>query len=137
MKEDVIRVVICEPGKAAYGKEIRSDGKTIREILGGSIESHHPFWPEKAEDSSTMLILCNEGGKILELPCCRALTDDDGFVYDIVHGTFIICAANRQSGCFCSLSPIQEEIAMQTFGKPEMVFEDSDAGVVLVFPHFA
>lgn len=135
MKEQHIKVIICAPDKAAYTMEIKNNGDTIREILGGLIESHHPFWPEKTRETADMYILCNEDGKFLDLPRNRALMDDEGLVYDVVHGTIIICALNRESGDFCSLSPTQEKIAMQMFGMPEHFVEDKDTGMVLVIPY--
>ena len=47
MKEQHIKVIICAPDKVAYAKEIKNNGDTIRKNLGGLMESHHPFWPEK------------------------------------------------------------------------------------------
>ena len=135
MKEQHITEIICDPEKAAYTKEIKNNGDTIREILGGLMESHHPFWPKKTRETADMFVLCNEEGKFLDLPRCRALIDDEGSVYDIVHGTFIICAVDRDSGDFCSLSPIQENIAMQLFGPAERYITDADTGMVLVVPY--
>lgn len=66
MKEQHIKVIICAPDKAAYTMEIKNNGDTIREILGGLIESHHPFWPEKTRETADMYILCNEDGKFLD-----------------------------------------------------------------------
>lgn len=134
MKEQNIKVIICEPDKAAYTKEIRNDGNAIREILGGLIESHHPFWPEKTRETADLYILCNEDGKFLNLPRNRALIDDEGTVYDVVHGKIIVCAIDRESGYFCSLSPAQEHIAMQMFGPAERFVEDADKGTILVIP---
>lgn len=135
MKEANIKVIICEPDKAAYTKEIKNNGDTIREILGGLIEPHHPFWPEKTRETANMFILCNEDGKFLDLPRCRALTDDKGTIYDVVHGKFVVCAIDRESGDFCSLSPAQEHIAMQMFGPAERFVEDADTGMILVIPY--
>ena len=134
MKEQNIKVMICEPDKAAYTKEIKNNGDTIREILGGLMESHHPFWPKRSKETASMFILCNEDGKFLDLPRCRALTDDKGTIYDVVHGKFIICAIDNESGDFCSLSPAQEQIAMQKFGSSELFIKDADTGMVLVIP---
>lgn len=135
MKEQHIKVIICKPDKVAYTEEIKNDGDTIREILGGLIEPHHPFWPEKTRETADLYILCNEDGKFLDLPRNRALIDDDGIVYDVVYGTIIICALNRESGDFCSLSPAQDKIAMQMFGMPEHFVEDKGTGMVLVIPY--
>ena len=99
------------------------------------MESHHPFWPEKTRETADLYILCNEDGKFLNLPRNRALIDDDGIVYDVVHGTIIICALNRESGDFCSLSPAQEHIAKQMFGPAERFIEDADTGKILVIPY--
>lgn len=132
MKEEYIKVIICEADKAAYTKVIPYTGDHIREIIGGPMESHHPCWPERTKDARDLYVICNEEGKNLDLPRNRALLDDEGNVYDILHGTFLICGLDRSSGWFCSLSPAQEEIAMRTFGMPEKFIEDG-TGTVHIF----
>lgn len=55
-----ISVIIKEPGKKAYAKEIPNTLESLKEIVGGHIES--------VTVSSDMVIICNEEGLYLNLP---------------------------------------------------------------------
>ena len=47
--------------------------------------------------------VCNEEGKLMGLPLIRALFDDDGQIYDIVSGNFLIVGLGEED--FTDLSP--------------------------------
>ena len=47
--------------------------------------------------------VCNEEGKLMGLPLNRALFDDDGHIYDIVSGNFLIVGLGEEN--FTDLSP--------------------------------
>ena len=57
---DKIRVIIKEPGKPAYEKEIDNDLRSLQKIVGGYIET-----VTLCED---LTIICNEEGRIDGLP---------------------------------------------------------------------
>lgn len=105
-----MKVVVVEPRKPAYIKEIENELEPMQEIVGGYIEVVCPF------DSCTALI-CNEEGRGV-LPPNRFLRtlpilDDDGNfigggeIYDIIAGTFFICGIDGSE--FCSLTDEQIE----------------------------
>ena len=50
-----------------------------------------------------MALICNEEGKLMGLPLNRALFDDDGHIYDIVSGNFLIVGLGEEN--FTDLSP--------------------------------
>ena len=136
MKEETIKVLICEPGKVAYLKDIPNDnGDTMREIVGGYVETHHPFWAEDTKETRDLYVVCNEDGKYLDLPMNRSLVGEDGNVYDILSGTFLISSLNRDTGYFCSLSPAQVRIAMETFGLPEAFRNIEELGIIYIVPY--
>lgn len=43
-----------------------------------------------------MALICNEEGKLMGLPLNRALFDDDGHIYDIVSGNFLIVGLGEE-----------------------------------------
>ena len=51
--------------------------------VGGHIEAIYPY-----EDP--VALVCNEEGKLEGLPLIRALRDEDGDIYDVVAGTFMV-----------------------------------------------
>ncbi len=92
-----IKVLVVEPLKAPYEKEIDIGLKSMQALVGGYIQAIYPF-----EDNTALI--CNEEGKITGLPLNRAITDQDGKIYDIVAGTFFLCSAPADSDEFASLS---------------------------------
>lgn len=64
--------------------------------------------PAEANAQPVMLfennaIVCNEEAKLEGLPLNRALRDEDGDIYDIVAGTFMVVGLTEDS--FGSLTP--------------------------------
>ena len=79
-----IKVLAVEPMQEPYVKEIDAGLKSLQKEVGGTIQALYPFEEEAA-------VICNDKGKIngMELNC--ALRDDNGRVYDIIAGPFLIC----------------------------------------------
>ena len=61
--------------------------------------------------------VCNDEGKLMGLPLNRALFDDDGHVYDIVSGNFLIVGLGEED--FTDLSPDLMEKYGEQFKYPE------------------
>ena len=61
--------------------------------------------------------VCNEEGKLMGLPLNRALFDDDGHIYDIVSGNFLIVGLGEED--FTDLSPDLMEKYGEQFKYPE------------------
>jgi hypothetical protein len=61
--------------------------------------------------------VCNEEGKLMGLPLNRALFDDDGHIYDIVSGNFLIVGLGEEN--FTDLSPNLMEKYGEQFKYPE------------------
>ena len=64
-----------------------------------------------------MALICNEEGKLMGLPLNRALFDDDGHIYDIVSGNFLIVGLGEEN--FTDLSPDLMEKYGEQFKYPE------------------
>ena len=63
--------------------------------------------------------VCNDEGKLLNLPLNRALRDSTGAIYDIVVGTFFLCAAPVDSDRFEGLTDEQAQAYVERFAVPE------------------
>ena len=63
-----IKVLVVEPMKAPYEKEIDDGLRSLQTEVGGSIQAVYPFEEEVA-------LVMNEEGKLEGLPLNRALRD--------------------------------------------------------------
>ena len=86
-----IRILIVEPDKEPYKKKIPHTLKDMQRVVGGLIEF--------VELEYNVDLICNEEGKIYNLPMNRAIQND------IVAGTFFI--AGQHNGETISLSKKQ------------------------------
>lgn len=106
-----MKVLVVEPEKEPYVKEISSGLSSLQKEVGGFIEAVYPF-----EDP--VAIICNEEGKLEGLSLNRALRDEDGHVYDIIAGTFLIAGLSEDN--FCSLDDAQIEKFSALYKTPEL-----------------
>lgn len=78
-----ITVLVVEPGKVPYTKEIGDDWRAFQAEVGGTFQIIYPGYDPVG-------LVCNDDGKLLGLPLNRGLLDDDGELYDVVAGTFFL-----------------------------------------------
>lgn len=78
-----LRVLVVEPEKAPYVKEIPHTLEALQQEVGGLIEVIYPF-------RDMVGLVCNEEGKLLGLPLNRCLFDENGQLFDIICGTFLV-----------------------------------------------
>ena len=121
-----MRVIIVEPKKKPIVQDIEVGLESMQKIVGGSIEAVYPF-------ADPVALICNEEGKLLNLPLNRALRDNEGNVYDIISGTFFLCAAPPDSEHFESLTDQQAKTYMERFAMPEMFL--NVGGDLFVLPY--
>ena len=121
-----MQVVVVEPKKKPVVQDISSDLESMQKTVGGSIEAVYPF-------DEPVALICNEEGKLLNLPLNRALRDDEGNVYDIISGTFFLCAAPPDSDCFAGLTDQQVKTYLERFATPEMFL--NVGGDLFVLPY--
>ena len=121
-----MQVVVVEPKKKPMVQDVGSDLKSMQKIVGGSIQAIYPF-------DEPVVLICNEEGKLLNLPLNRALRNDEGEVYDIISGTFFVCAAPPDSDRFEGLTDQQVKTYIERFATPEM-FLNVD-GDLFVLPY--
>ena len=97
-KHKLMKVLIVEPHIAPYTAVISSELATLQQKVGGIIQALYPF-----EDP--VAVICNDEGKLIGLPWNRPLFDEDGNIYDIIAGTFLVIGLTKDD--FGSLSDEQ------------------------------
>ena len=95
MNADTLKVLVVEPQKAPRAVEIPNRLDALQGIVGGHLEAVYPF-PEH------VAVVCNESGKIQELPFNRPLLDKNGRPYDVICGTFFVAGVGAED--FVSLT---------------------------------
>ena len=72
----------------------------FRGILGSSVEEIFPYFEE-------VMLLCSASAKVERKPPNRALYDENGNLFDIVAGDFLLVGAPLTEPGFISLTPEQ------------------------------
>ena len=109
-----MRILIVEPEHRPEVREIDGSLKTMQGIVGGLIQ------PIPLIGDPNTVLVCNDEGKLLNLPANRGLRDGTGQIYDIVCGTFFICGAPADCDHFTSLTPEQIERYRERYHTPEL-----------------
>ena len=65
-----MRILVVEPMESPYIKDIESTLEEMQSIVGGLIQAIYPF------DDPEIALICNDEGKLLNLPLNRALYDN-------------------------------------------------------------
>ena len=121
-----MQVVVVDPKKKPTVQDIDAGLESMQKIVGGSIQAIYPF-------DEPVALICNEEGKLLNLPLNRALRDKAGEVYDIISGTFFLCAAPTDSDHFAGLTDQQVKTYLERFAMPEMFL--NVGGDLFVLPY--
>ena len=125
VQKETITVLLVEPERYPRPVEIGTELKDLQEAVGGFIETSYPF-ADKA------CLILNDTGKIEGLPLNRALRDDDGTIYDVVAGPFLVAGLAGDS--FGSLTPEQMTKYEQQFHQPEMFIHMGKGIMALPMP---
>ena len=108
--ENTLSVLKIAPGQYPQQVEIDNELKALQQAVGGSIGASYPF-----EDP--VAIVYNDDGKLMGLPLNRALWDEDGLMYDVIAGTFLVVGLGEED--FVSLSPELAQKYEEEFHQPE------------------
>ena len=111
MDNEKITVLVVEPEKKPYGKEIEPGLESLQREVGGYIQAVYPF-------DSPCAIVCGEESKLNGEPLNRALRDDEGHIYDVVAGTFLIVGLGEEN--FTSLGHREMQEMSARFAVPEL-----------------
>ena len=114
MDNEMISVLVVEPEKKPYVKEISSGLSSLQKEVGGYIQAVYPY-------EEPVAIICDEEAKLKGSQLNRALRDEDGKIYDIVAGTFLIVGLGEED--FSSLKPEHTKQFKEKFNTPEMFMQ--------------
>ena len=103
-------VLVVEPMKEPYVKEIAPGLRALQAEVGGDIATAYPF-------SDPVGLVCNDEGKLIGLELNRGLRDEHGEIYDVMAGTFLVVGLGEDS--FTSLTPEQVQKYTEHFKQPE------------------
>lgn len=106
-----LTVLVVEPMKEPYVKEIDPGLHALQAEVGGDIAASYPF-----EDPVGLVL--NDEGKLIGLDLNRSLRDEHGEIYDIVAGTFLVVGLGPES--FASLPPDMIQKYTEQFKRPEL-----------------
>jgi len=108
-----MNVLVVEPMKKPYMKDIDSGLHSLQREVGGYIEAIYPY-----EDS--VGLVCNEEGKMEGLPLNRAIYSKSGEMFDVIAGTFLIVGLSEDN--FAELSGELAEKYAKLFESPELFY---------------
>ena len=111
MSAEKMKVLVVEPMKKPYIKEIDSSLEALQQEVGGYIQVVYP-WAEMCG------LVCDDEAKLKGKELNRALRDEDGNIYDVVAGTFLIVGLGEDD--FTSLAPEHIEQFQTLFSVPEV-----------------
>ena len=117
-----MRIIVVKPQMEPTIRHISGSLASMQDVVGGTIQAMYPY-------DDAVALVANDEGKVLGLPMNRALRDDDGAVYDIVHGTFFICGLSEDS--FASLTDEQLHRFMRIYATPELFLRMNNQIVIL------
>ena len=115
-----IKVLIVEPKRAPYVKEIENTLEAKQSIVGGLIEQLSLPKDDVVPSS------------INNLPYNRALYDSEGKPIDVLCGTFLICLAPPDTENYASLPDELIEKYIKRFSIHEIISASEDNGNILV-----
>lgn len=120
------KVVLVEPGKPASVEEMELTLENMQKMVGGVIQAIYPY-------DDKVALVCNDEGKLLGMLPNRALENEEGYVYDIVHGTFFICGLSEDD--FAGLSDKLARKYLNKFRNPQTFVRISTGGL-LIMEHY-
>ena len=119
-----MNILLLEPGKRPRSAVITGTLQSMQQVVDGPIQAVYPF-------AEPVALICNEEGKLRNLPWNRALRDEAGQIYDIVAGTCFLCAAPPGEETFAGLTDAQLETFTRRFATPEWFIPTPQGLVVL------
>lgn len=120
--EEKMHVLIVEPQKKPYVKDIDKSLESLQHEVGGWIEATYPY-------DDPVALICNEEGKLNGLELNRALRDENGEIYDIIAGTFIVAGIGEED--FISLDEEMTKKYEKQFATPELFLRVNGKFIVM------
>lgn len=123
MDNEKLTVLVVEPEKKPCVKDIAPGLASLQKEVGGFIEAVYPF-------DEPVAIICDEEAKLKGSELNRALRDDEGHIYDVVAGTFLVVGLGEES--FTSLHQDHIKKFSEMYKNPEMFIRMN--GKLMVIP---
>ena len=121
-------VLVVEPLKEPYVKQIASGYRSMQAEVNGAFQAIYPY-------DDPVALVCNDEGKLQGMDLNRGLRDDTGSLYDIVAGTFLVVGLGEED--FASLTPELIQKYTEQFRTPELFVPRDGKLVVLPMPEQA
>jgi len=122
MDNEKMTVIVIEPGKKPYVQEIQSGLESLQREVGGDIQAISPY-------TDAVSIICAEEGKLMGMPFNRALRDEDGHIYDVLVGKFLIVGLGEDK--FTSIPDELIQKYTQVFETPEQFVKIGEKNYIL------
>lgn len=122
MGNENITVLVVEPEKAPYVKSIPPGLASLQQEVGGYIQAVYP-WDDPCA------IICDEEGKLKINQYNRVLRDEDGDIYDVIAGTFLIVGLGEDN--FASLESKYIRKYSELFAVPELFIRYGNRLIVI------
>ena len=122
METEKMTVIAVEPGRKPYVQDIQSGLESLQQEVGGDIQAISPY-------TEAVSIICAEEGKLMGMPFNRALRDEDGHIYDVLVGKFLIVGLGEDK-----FSSIPDELLpkyTQIFETPEQLVKIGENNYIL------
>lgn len=110
-QKEQLDVLLVKPGRYPQAVQIGSELEDLQKAVGGDIEAVYPY-------NEPVALIVNDEGKLNGSELNRALRDNEGQIYDIVAGDFLVVGLGEED--FASLSPELMEKFEKEFHQPEM-----------------
>ena len=110
-QKEQLDVLLVKPGMYPQAVQIGSELEDLQKAVGGDIEAVSPY-------NEPVALIVNDEGKLNGSELNRALRDNEGQIYDIVAGDFLVVGLGEED--FASLSPELMEKFEKEFHQPEM-----------------
>ena len=110
-QKEQLDVLLVKPGMYPQAVQIGSELEDLQKAVGGDIEAVYPY-------NEPVALIVNDEGKLNGSELNRALRDNEGQIYDIVAGDFLVVGLGEED--FASLSPELMEKFEKEFHQPEM-----------------
>ena len=104
-------VLLVRPNMYPHPVQIGCELEDLQKAVGGDIQAVYPY-----EDPVALIM--DDDGKMMGKDLNRALRDEDGNMYDIIAGDFLVVGLGEED--FSSLSPELMKKFEEHFHQPEM-----------------
>lgn len=105
-----MNVLLVKPFMYPQAVQIGCELEDLQKAVGGDIEATYPF-------NEPVALVMHDEGKLVGKDLNRALRDDDGDIYDIIAGDFLVVGLGEDD--FCSLSQELMKQFEEHFHQPE------------------